>query len=180
MTIHIWHCRKTLLKLHLFSGLPAPVEIFIGENNSSIYFGTPCRILNLCCCKLWLWLQLHLLLCTPPQTTDLKETFVTSQLDLPGRACRPRQLIFFLAPSYNVIVRSNLFLDCSFEYRISANSFRPWIVSAPVCTQYCDQRSQYIRLNSKKNSFHGNYSRKYGTLEIKTFSLGSRTQDVCS
>ena len=66
------------------------------------------------------------------------------------------------------------------KYRISANSFRPWIVSAPVCTQYCDQRSQYIRLNSKKNSFHGNYSRKYGTLEIKTFSLGSRTQDVCS
>ena len=27
---------------------------------------------------------------------------------------------------------------------------------------YCDQRSQYVRLNSKKNSFHGNYSRKYG------------------
>ena len=28
---------------------------------------------------------------------------------------------------------------------------------------YCDERSQYIRLNSKKNSFRGNYSRKYGT-----------------
>ena len=28
---------------------------------------------------------------------------------------------------------------------------------------YCDQRSQYIRLNSKKNSFRGNYSRKYGS-----------------
>ena len=27
---------------------------------------------------------------------------------------------------------------------------------------YCDQRSQYIRINSKKNSFRGNYSRKYG------------------
>ena len=27
---------------------------------------------------------------------------------------------------------------------------------------YCFQRSQYIRLNSKKNSFRGNYSRKYG------------------
>ena len=27
---------------------------------------------------------------------------------------------------------------------------------------YCDQRSQYIRTNSKKNSFRGNYSRKYG------------------
>ena len=28
---------------------------------------------------------------------------------------------------------------------------------------YCEQRSQYIRPNSKKNSFRGNYSRKYGT-----------------
>ena len=27
---------------------------------------------------------------------------------------------------------------------------------------YCDQRSQYIRPKSKKNSFRGNYSRKYG------------------
>ena len=34
------------------------------------------------------------------------------------------------------------------------NSFR-------AC-MYCDQRWQYIRLNSKKNSFRGNYSRKYG------------------
>ena len=29
---------------------------------------------------------------------------------------------------------------------------------------YCDQRSQYIGLNSKKNSFRGNYMRKYGML----------------
>ena len=27
---------------------------------------------------------------------------------------------------------------------------------------YCYQRSQYIRLHSKKNSFRGNYMRKYG------------------
>ena len=30
---------------------------------------------------------------------------------------------------------------------------------------YCDQRSQYISLNSKKNSFHGTYSLKYGMLQ---------------
>ena len=41
-----------------------------------------------------------------------------------------------------------------YTYRISANSFR-------TC-MYCGQRSQYIRLNSKKNSFCGNYSQKYG------------------
>ena len=29
---------------------------------------------------------------------------------------------------------------------------------------YCHQRSQYIRLNSKRNSFRGNYSLKYGVL----------------
>ena len=39
-------------------------------------------------------------------------------------------------------------------YRISMNSFR-------TC-MYCAQRSQYIRLNSKKNSFRGIYLRKYG------------------
>ena len=31
---------------------------------------------------------------------------------------------------------------------------------------YCHQRSQYIRPNSKKNSFHGNYSRKYGKWKV--------------
>ena len=31
---------------------------------------------------------------------------------------------------------------------------------------YCEQRSQYIRFNSKKNSFRGNYWRKYGTSNI--------------
>ena len=48
-------------------------------------------------------------------------------------------------------------------YRISANNFRPWIVSAHVICMYCEQRSHYIRLNSKKNSFRGNYSRIYGS-----------------
>ena len=33
---------------------------------------------------------------------------------------------------------------------------------------YCDQRSQYIRLNSKKNSFRGNYTRKYGICIVKS------------
>ena len=27
---------------------------------------------------------------------------------------------------------------------------------------YCDERSQYIRVNSKKDNFRGNYSRIYG------------------
>ena len=35
------------------------------------------------------------------------------------------------------------------------NSFRTFM--------YCHQRSQYMRPISKKNSFHGNYSRKYGS-----------------
>ena len=43
------------------------------------------------------------------------------------------------------------------------NSFRTFM--------YCQQSSQYIRSNSKKNSFRGNYSRKYGNsffnLEVK-------------
>ena len=40
------------------------------------------------------------------------------------------------------------------EYFPPLNKFRTFM--------YCHQRSQYIRLNSKKNSFRGNYSRKYG------------------
>ena len=40
------------------------------------------------------------------------------------------------------------------RYRISSYSF---------CTcMYCYQRPQYIRLNTKKNIFRGNYMRKYG------------------
>ena len=41
---------------------------------------------------------------------------------------------------------------------------------------YCHQRSQYIRSNSKKNSFRGNYSRKYGrhrTELSKSTKIGS-------
>ena len=37
----------------------------------------------------------------------------------------------------------------------------PGIVSAPVCT-VIKGHTQYIRLNSKKNSFRGNYLQKYG------------------
>ena len=45
-------------------------------------------------------------------------------------------------------------------YRISANSFR-------TC-MYCDKRSHYIRLNSKKNSFRGNCLRytKFSNLRL--------------
>ena len=32
---------------------------------------------------------------------------------------------------------------------------------------YYDQRSHYIRLDPKKNSFRGNYMRKYGNLFIQ-------------
>ena len=48
-------------------------------------------------------------------------------------------------------------------YRISSYSFR-------TC-MYCYQRSQYIRLKSKKNIFRGNYMRKYG---IDKFGYGNR------
>jgi hypothetical protein len=41
------------------------------------------------------------------------------------------------------------------------NSFRTFM--------YCDQRSQYIRPNSKKNSFRGHSMRKYG--QLKTFRI---------
>ena len=44
----------------------------------------------------------------------------------------------------------------------SLNSFRTFM--------HCDQRSQYIRPNSKKNSFRGNYSRKYGILVMRARS----------
>ena len=36
---------------------------------------------------------------------------------------------------------------------------------------YCDQRSQYIRLKSKKNSFRGNYSRVYVIFFVKQIGL---------
>ena len=46
----------------------------------------------------------------------------------------------------------------------------------------CDQRSQYITLNSKKNSFRGNYLRKYGkynyqkrSIEISFFDISRQT-----
>ena len=44
---------------------------------------------------------------------------------------------------------------------VSALEYFPPLNSFRTC-MYCDERSQYIRLNSKKNSFRGNYSQKYG------------------
>ena len=42
---------------------------------------------------------------------------------------------------------------------------------------YCNQRSQYKRLNSKKNSFRRNYSRKYGNW-VRKISVPSFTDTV--
>ena len=39
---------------------------------------------------------------------------------------------------------------------------------------YCDQRSQYIRFISKKNSFRGNYSRKYGIWIFQGFIVSKK------
>ena len=43
---------------------------------------------------------------------------------------------------------------------VSALEYFPPLNSFRTC-MYCEQRSQYIRLNSKKNSFRGNYLQKY-------------------
>ena len=68
-------------------------------------------------------------------------------------------------------------------YHISENSFRPWIVSSLLCTVTKGWR--YIRPNSKKNSFCGNYSQKYDRSKIfaataisklSTFSFPSSTR----
>ena len=58
------------------------------------------------------------------------------------------------------------FISMISKYCISANSFLPWIVNSFHTFMYCHQKSQYIRPNSKKNSFHGNYSRKYGKWKV--------------
>ena len=60
------------------------------------------------------------------------------------------------------------------EYRISSDSFRPSIVS--FLEQYPHlyvllQKVQYTRLNSKKNSFRGNYMRKYGIQNVDKTTL---------
>ena len=47
------------------------------------------------------------------------------------------------------------------DYCISSYSFHPWIVSAPLCTVTFGLCS-FGFPNSKKNSFRGNYMRKYG------------------
>ena len=52
--------------------------------------------------------------------------------------------------------------DTVFPQIVSALEQFPPLNSFRTC-MYCGQRSQYIRLNSKKNSFRGNYSQKYGS-----------------
>ena len=75
--------------------------------------------------------------------------------------------VFFLIH----FLRKNMFSGFAFVPTFFRVTVFPRIVSAleqfpPLNSfrtcMYCDQRSQYIRLNSKKNSFRGNYSRKYG------------------
>ena len=53
------------------------------------------------------------------------------------------------------------YLSTVFPHIVSALEQFPPLNSFRTC-MYCYQRSQYIRLNSKKHSFRGNYSRKYG------------------
>ena len=45
-------------------------------------------------------------------------------------------------------------------------------------SEYCHQRSQYIRPNSKKNSFRGNHSRKYGIWNSNLELILTWTTDI--
>ena len=64
----------------------------------------------------------------------------------------------FINYTYTVFPR----IVSALEYFPPLNCFRT--------SMYCHQRSQYIRSPSKKYSFRGNYSRKYGILFIMSFS----------
>ena len=60
-----------------------------------------------------------------------------------------------------------LFIDTVFPRIVYALTQFPPLNS--FCTfMYCDQRSQYIKPNSIKNSFRRNYLRKYGNLSFET------------
>ena len=61
------------------------------------------------------------------------------------------KIFWFLVPYIHTV----------FPRIVSALEQFPPLNSFRTC-MYCNQRSQYIRLNSKNNSFRGNYSRKYG------------------
>ena len=61
---------------------------------------------------------------------------------------------------FRYIIKHTIFLRI-----VSALEQFPPLNSFRTC-MCCDQRSQYIRLNSKKNSFRGNYLRKYGSFRI--------------
>ena len=63
------------------------------------------------------------------------------------------QTILFLLVQKSVTVFPHIV--SALEQFPPLNSFRRFM--------YCHQRSQYIRPKSKKNSFCGNYMRKYGT-----------------
>ena len=76
---------------------------------------------------------------------------------------------YALAESREVFNENNAFTDL--EYFPPLNSFRTFM--------YCDQRSQYIRPKSKKNSFRGNYMRKYGSLISEDFHFDSNLQKRC-
>ena len=91
----------------------------------------------------------------------------------------PEDSIFLIATSSSNMRLALDFLDKEFNFQytvfpriVSALEQFPPLNSFRIC-MYCDQRSQYIRLNSKKNSFRGNYSRKYGKY------LHSLNLDVC-
>ena len=68
-----------------------------------------------------------------------------------------REIVLYSLLSKELQIKWLVAVDSSFwKYRISSYSFRPWIVSAHLCTV------TFEFPNSKKNSFRGNYMRKYG------------------
>ena len=70
-----------------------------------------------------------------------------------------KEIYFSGIPGLVEISLSRLILAETPYFGISANSFR-------TC-MYCDQRSQYIRLKSKKNSFRGNtVCKKVGWFQV--------------
>ena len=82
-----------------------------------------------------------------------------------------RQLCMYLNLSIEKLI-SDINLDRNYTLHIpNFNEQFPPLNSLCTC-MYCEQRSQYIRLNSKKNSFHGNYLRIYGISFSNDQSIG--------
>ena len=125
---------------------------------STIYFDIKCIVAD------WIYIPTHFpnFICGWTQNSNKRSLLIMAIFGNCSWIVIKMTSFFLSNQNGNWIKNQSAINSAGKAYRISANTFLTFM--------YCHKRSQYIRPTSKKNSFRGNCSWKYGMSSLPNVS----------